>query len=294
MGTEIYYFSGTGNSLFVARELQKRIPDCQLVPLVSLLGLPRVRSTATTVGFVFPVHALTIPVAVKWFVRDADFSSAEYLFAVATRVGTVFRGFGKMDRLLRRQGRQLNAHFVLNMCNNEARHESYQVPSEEDLRRVEREVLKRLNVIQACVNERMSNREQDRSHTIDFSHNPVQNFFSEKLVLLGMEASERVGGVNYFYADEKCVGCGLCERVCLSGKIVMQNGQPVWSKQTFCYMCFACLNYCPHQAVQISDIPGVKSSTVTNGRYPHPYATVAEIAAQKQVVPPARRGEQTE
>jgi len=26
MTTEIYYFSGTGNSLYIARELQKRIP----------------------------------------------------------------------------------------------------------------------------------------------------------------------------------------------------------------------------------------------------------------------------
>jgi flavodoxin len=37
MGTEIYYFSGTGNSLYVARELQKRVPEAELIPIVSLL-----------------------------------------------------------------------------------------------------------------------------------------------------------------------------------------------------------------------------------------------------------------
>ena len=37
MSMEIYYFSGTGNSLYVARELQKRIPDARLMPIVGLL-----------------------------------------------------------------------------------------------------------------------------------------------------------------------------------------------------------------------------------------------------------------
>jgi flavodoxin len=30
MGIEVYYFSGTGNSLHVAKELQKRIPEIQI------------------------------------------------------------------------------------------------------------------------------------------------------------------------------------------------------------------------------------------------------------------------
>ena len=34
MSTEIYYFSGTGNSLFIAKELQKRLPDSMLIPIV--------------------------------------------------------------------------------------------------------------------------------------------------------------------------------------------------------------------------------------------------------------------
>ena len=33
MTIEIYYFSGTGNSLFIAQELKKRLPECSLVPI---------------------------------------------------------------------------------------------------------------------------------------------------------------------------------------------------------------------------------------------------------------------
>ncbi|HQE93577.1 MAG TPA: hypothetical protein PLH19_12095 [Anaerolineae bacterium] len=37
MSTQIYYFSGTGNSLHVARELEKRLPETSLVPIISVL-----------------------------------------------------------------------------------------------------------------------------------------------------------------------------------------------------------------------------------------------------------------
>jgi hypothetical protein len=37
MATDIYTFSGTGNSLHVARELQGRLTNSNLVPIVRLL-----------------------------------------------------------------------------------------------------------------------------------------------------------------------------------------------------------------------------------------------------------------
>ncbi|MDD4097060.1 MAG: hypothetical protein PHP22_12560 [Oscillospiraceae bacterium] len=37
MTTTLYYFSGTGNSLHLAKELQKRLPDTLLVSMVRAL-----------------------------------------------------------------------------------------------------------------------------------------------------------------------------------------------------------------------------------------------------------------
>jgi hypothetical protein len=34
---EVYYYSGTGNSLHIARELQRRIPEVKLLPLLRFL-----------------------------------------------------------------------------------------------------------------------------------------------------------------------------------------------------------------------------------------------------------------
>ncbi|MDO9045793.1 MAG: 4Fe-4S dicluster domain-containing protein [Methanobacteriaceae archaeon] len=97
-----------------------------------------------------------------------------------------------------------------------------------------------------------------------------------------MTVSEYTGGVNYFCSDFKCTGCGTCEKVCLSDKIKMMDNKPVWQKDVFCYMCYACVNLCPAQSVQINDIPFVKSHTRENGRYSHPYATANDIAGEKK------------
>ncbi len=93
-----------------------------------LLDEESIQSSASTVGFVFPVHALTIPIAVRRFLRKAKFPSAEYLSAVATRQGTMFCGFPLIDRLLAGHGKRLDAHSILNMGNNESRREGYQGP----------------------------------------------------------------------------------------------------------------------------------------------------------------------
>ncbi|MGE5485854.1 MAG: 4Fe-4S dicluster domain-containing protein [Ignavibacteriales bacterium] len=50
-----------------------------------------------------------------------------------------------------------------------------------------------------------------------------------------------------FYSDQKCLGCGTCERVCLSGRVWMVDKKPVWDGKVRCYTCRACLNYCPAQ-----------------------------------------------
>ena len=61
MSTEIYYISGTGNSQHLAKEMQKRIPETELIPIVSLFDDDIIKTSGKAVGFVFPVHVfLTI------------------------------------------------------------------------------------------------------------------------------------------------------------------------------------------------------------------------------------------
>lgn len=91
MSTEIFYFSGTGNSLHVAREIQRRIPGTRLTPIVSLLDGEPDKTSAEAVGFVFPQYASMAPKIVDRFIKRIDLESAKYVFAVVTRGGTECR-----------------------------------------------------------------------------------------------------------------------------------------------------------------------------------------------------------
>lgn len=118
MSTEIYYFSGTGNSLHVAKELQKRIPGSELIPIVSILDNNIVATKGETVGFVFPLYFTTVPAPVRRFLEKLNMESAKYSFSVVTRLGTFCVANIQVNRILKKKGKSLDSQFVLNMANN--------------------------------------------------------------------------------------------------------------------------------------------------------------------------------
>jgi ferredoxin len=279
--TEIFYFSGTGNSLHVARELAKRLPHSKITAIVSCMAENTCVSKAESVGLVFPVHALTIPIVMRLFLQKLTLDNARYVLAVATRQGTVFHGFRRIEDILKRKHLKLNAEFLVTMYGNDSRHRNFTTPSGEVLRHIESEAARDIEFVAGKVNTQLAFRTVDTRITVPTGNNKLGSWLTEKLVLACMDVAERLGGVNYFYHDTRCNGCGICARVCLSGKIRMTPDTPVWQKSQLCFMCFACLNFCPQESVQIKDIPGVKSHTISNGRYPHPYATVQAMEVQK-------------
>jgi ferredoxin len=272
--TEIYYFSGSGNSLFVAKELQKRIPGAELIPIVKLLSKDEIISDAETVGFVFPNHGMTIPIPVKYFLRKLRLNCAKYTFGVLTRGGTKCFAFDKIGKILKEKGYDLQSFFSLNMATNDPKLKNYEIPTKEKIAEIESKILKQLDTIGKIVLHKEKSQEEDTDHV-------PSGFLLERLVLLGMFYVEKSGVKDYFYADSKCTGCGTCEKVCLSGKIKMVDGKPVWQDSVNCFVCYACINYCPVQATQVKDKWYMKSYTNANGRYPHPYATANDIAGQK-------------
>lgn len=49
--------------------------------------------------------------------------------------------------------------------------------------------------------------------------------------------------------DEKCVGCGACERLCPMENIKVRNGKAL--SGNICTMCYRCFSECPKQAITI-------------------------------------------
>jgi ferredoxin len=284
MNSEIYYFSGTGNSLYVTRELQKRIPESNLIPIVRLLGNDMIKTSADTVGFVFPNFCLTIPIPVHEFLIKVDLASAQYLFAICTRGGSQSEAFDYTNILLNRLGKRLDAQLDINMPWNYpfGKQNLVGTSTKERIQHLETEMQDKLNVFcqyilakEAYVEEKAdANYEIPRWQKVLFSLIPKSfNYESHRYMYQDLLR---------FYSDSNCNGCGICERVCLSHKIEMTGKKPMWKKEIKCYACYACINFCPRQAIQIeSRIPFVESCTDVNGRYHHKSVTYKDIAEQR-------------
>lgn len=276
--TTMYYFSGTGNTLFVAKELQKRLPDSKLIPIVSLLDGKPISVESESVGLVFPLHGMTLPVPFQMFLRKADLSKVKYLFAICNRGGTKCFAFRKIERIVKRR---LNLQVILSMPNNDPKFETYPLPTPEEFAKYESDVRAKLDAVFGRIQNREEFSEKDTTF-IDFSVPFPLNKLLERLVLFGMWSVNNLGLKDYFYADNKCTGCGSCAKACPSGKVKMIDGAPMWGDSVKCFFCYACVTYCPAQSVQIASKWYMKSYTQQNGRYPHPYAGVTEISAQKK------------
>ncbi|WP_446786517.1 EFR1 family ferrodoxin [Macellibacteroides fermentans] len=274
MATELFYISGTGNSLHTAKELQKKLTDVRLIPLAAVKNEEKLKTEGDIVGFVFPVHFMTAPSIVFRILERMDMNSAEYVFAVATRYGTPCNVMYKQfDQILKKKGKSLNSYITITMANNDPKFKFWKPASKQALDVFEALLQEKLDLLCTCIMKKEDYHETDREAT--FKVNPA----AERL---GVLAATLTGdGKEAFYSDSNCIGCGLCEKVCPSTKVRIVDGKPQWLKNEDCYSCYACLNFCPQHAIQIGSSKIMKFYTEVNGRYHHESISADEIASQK-------------
>lgn len=275
-------FSGTGNSLHVAQELQKRLSGSQLVPIVRQLSQDTIMTEAEVVGLVFPSFCTTIPIPVHAFLSKVEFRSAHYLFAICTRGGSPSDAFDHINVLLKGQGKRLDAQMNITMPWNHplGKEDLPRTATHERIQQLESKMEEKLDAFAEIVLARDPYVRPDTAATIELP------WWGEAMTLLIPRSLNyelhrfMYQDLIHFYADGACNGCGICEEVCLSRKVVLVDGEPVWKEEIKCYGCFACINYCPRQAIQIQSRFPIKSYTNVTGRYHHPAVSYRDIAEQ--------------
>ena len=267
MKTTICYFSGTGNSRHAADRLAEALAPAGLEPVVGLLASERPVVDADTVGIVFPIHAFTLPHVVEDFLERVEMPNATYVFALSTRECSG-RVALRMDRLLRRRGRRLDSFYGVR--GPQSYIAVFPAATADHAEAMDR----KLDVVVPTIVDAVGR----RSQTIP-KDGLVLGIVAGTLLRLMTWIYRRTDSYHLadrFYSDDRCTGCGTCETVCLSGRIRIEESTPVWDRAPACLQCFACLHYCPEQAVQIRS-----SRTERTGRFHFPGIGPKIIAEQK-------------
>ena len=289
MNTEIYFFSGTGNSYSVAATIAHQL-DASLLPVVPYREDESVTSTGDTVGIVFPIYDFKAPELVKDFVCKLKTPDSTYFFGVCTYGVTYLNAMKKLEEAFNSAGKELSGGFAIKAPHSGLGYDRIPAEKQKEMYKLAR---KKCTSISSYVRSR-------KRGTIETSS------LRDRVVLLGLlvrllpglfpmfkqalfEGWDSLG----FYADEKCNGCRVCERVCPMDNITMGEEKPTWGDN--CINCFACFHWCPRESIQIANLTGKME------RRHHPEVRLVDLIEQKHRIftktcresPGARSGDES-
>jgi flavodoxin/ferredoxin len=260
MSLEIYYFSGTGNSLIVAKDIAEKM-NGNLISIPSVIEKERITTDADVIGIVFPVYYLgtvNIPLIVQRFVGKLDEISTKYIFAVCTFGGGAGSTLTILDEQLRKRGGQLASGFGVQMPQN-----AFKKPFENKTKLYNNWKEKKLDFICEHVKAKDGWFDNDglfiglvvaiieRMMKIDFLNRSSLKSM-KKTARLQEDSDFTLDEVIHlmdrsYHADENCTGCGTCSKVCQVRNIEIVDNKPTW--QHHCENCLACIKWCPRSAI---------------------------------------------
>ena len=238
MKTAIYYFSATGNSLYAAKFLKDTL-NAEIFSIPKMLRENNFTADAEKIGFIFPQHYFGLPMLVEEFVRKLEMPNAKYIFAIAT-CGVPYWGrpFTDLNELLAAKNLRQNASWFLRLVSNYLPLRDTAADWRIKIRYwfAERK-LKKISDMVA----------QNESHdTWEVGKSSGKKYHDDW-------ESRRADLDKNFKCDvEKCVKCGLCEKICPVKNITRPDGFPQW--QHNCVECLACINVCPKCAIDLGDV----------------------------------------
>ena len=242
----ILYFTGTGNSRYLALALKDALgDDCVDARVDMKRGSAGDFSSETPYVIVFPTYAWRMPHVFEDYLRRSAFSGCKKAYFVMVCGADVGNAGAYLRALCAEKGLEYCGLLPVVMPDNYA--VMYDVtPADQAaplLRAGEEKVLAAAEKVRA-------GEPFDERHitAVDKAKSSVMNRAFFKTV-----------GAKKFRATEKCVACGLCEKVCPLNNITLTNGRPVWGKN--CTHCMACISRCPKRAIEYG------KGTERRGRY---------------------------
>lgn len=232
----ILYFSGTGNSRYVAGRIGEIAGEAaeSMDSYLKSGGKARLHAKSPWV-IVSPVYAWQLPRVVQRFIKDAVVSGNTRVYFVLTCGGGVGNAAHYAKKLCARKGLKFMGLAEVVMPENYIT--MYEAPKPEVARDIIRRAEPEIDRIGALIRD------------------------GKPLPVLPVTAADRLKSslVNaLFYplfvsakgyrATDACVGCGKCAGLCPLDNIRMEEKRPVWGKD--CTQCMACICGCPAEAVE--------------------------------------------
>lgn len=230
----VLYFTGTGNSLYVARQLAGKHAEVLSIPQMVKQG--RYEFEADEIGIVYPIYGHMPPYMVRQFIRRAKLK-AEYKFAVLTYGARKCDSVEIWNDISRKVGNAFDYIGTIIMVDNWLPNFDM---NEQIL--IDKHIPENLQKIAADL------AEHKRWHEpVTEDERQMHRGFMQ-WTKLDPEVGFLMKSEKCFTVTDACIGCGACVSVCPRGNYELTSAGVKMSGD--CEYCFACIQNCPQKAIR--------------------------------------------
>lgn len=250
----LFYYTGTGNCLYVAKKL-----DMNISSIPQELKKSDLKYEAESIGIVAPIYAGELPKTVRRFIEKASFKT-NYFYMVLT--------YGNRDSVAgvwsedfcKKQGIKVDYIKTVKMVDN-------YLPSFDmyEQKKIDKNVDGQLEIIVSDINQRKEYISQPTKEGIE-AYEMVTKRFKEHPEL---NNGETITMTN------RCIGCGICTKVCPIGNITLESKKAKRINKS-CDFCLSCVQNCPFKAIDLI------IDKNPNERYRHADITLKDIIQANQ------------
>ena len=232
----ILYFSGTGNSKYVAKRIADALGD-EVVNLNDRIkaGDTSPVETGERVIIVTPTYAWRIPRIVRDWLLKTELRGARLAWFVMT-CGSEIGNADKYNRELCTEKR-LSCMGTAQIVMPENYIAMFSAPQADEAREIVAKTEPNIDCVIASI--------QSNQPFAPTRNNLYDRFMSGPVNLIFYKFCVKA---DAFTVSDTCIGCGQCAKRCPMNNVTLKDGKPVWGKN--CTHCMACICYCPVSAIE--------------------------------------------
>ncbi|MBQ9124444.1 MAG: EFR1 family ferrodoxin [Acholeplasmatales bacterium] len=233
----ILYFSATGNSEYVAKNIAY-INNDQTVDMSFYLKSNQIMDLTSDSPYlvVCPIYISTLPTIIIELLKKSKLNGNKNIYFIMTCAGSGVSGADAFIRpLVKDMGLIYRGVEHLSMPQNYLMFFTVKNKEENDIKMQEA-----ISKIPALA-DKIKNNLDFNMDKVDFMHKisikPVIWMFDKFFIK-----------PKKFYIKDGCISCSICVNSCPLNNIKLIDGKPIWGKS--CVHCTACINRCPKKVIE--------------------------------------------